>query len=80
VREAVRGEKETFWVLLTCGYPDSANRYWEARRTTAAVVVEAKTWIWEKLRQAMEDFWSTSKRFFWQTIKWLRQGKYGLGY
>lgn len=65
---------------LTCGSPDSANRYWQARRTTAAVVIEAKTWIWEKLRPAMEkDFWSTSKRF-WQTTKQLRQGKHGLGW
>ncbi|KAK3505725.1 hypothetical protein QTP70_020346, partial [Hemibagrus guttatus] len=47
----------------------------EAERTTAAVVSEAKTRVWEEFGEAMEKDYRTASGKFWQTVRRLRRGK-----
>ncbi len=71
-------KKEAFQAWLAQGPPEAANGYREARRATALVVMEAKTWLWEEFGEAMEkDFWLASRKF-WKIVRCLRRGKKGL--
>ena len=55
--------------------PEAADGYRQAKRASARAVTEAKTLVWEKFGEAMEeDYWSALKKF-WQTIQRLRMGK-----
>ncbi|TWW57009.1 hypothetical protein D4764_08G0009960 [Takifugu flavidus] len=75
VIDAIRLKKESYWALLACGTPEAADRYWQAKRSAATAVAEAKTRAWEEFSEAMEhDFGTTLKRF-WTTIQHLRRGK-----
>ncbi|KAK3537694.1 hypothetical protein QTP70_017900 [Hemibagrus guttatus] len=47
----------------------------EAKRTTAVVVSEAKTRVWEEFGEAMEKDYRTASGKFWQTVRRLRRGK-----
>ncbi|KAK3508312.1 hypothetical protein QTP70_020020, partial [Hemibagrus guttatus] len=47
----------------------------EAKRTTAVVVSEAKTRVWEGFGEAMEKDYRTASGKFWQTVRRLRKGK-----
>jgi len=63
---------------LVQGSPETAERYWEARRAAASAVAEAKTRVWEEFKEAMEkDFWLASRKF-WQTVWQLSKGNQGL--
>ncbi|KAK3506712.1 hypothetical protein QTP70_016249 [Hemibagrus guttatus] len=58
------------------GTPKAAEAYWQAKRTTAVVVSEAKTRVWEEFGEAMEkDYRMASGKFWWQTVQHLRRGK-----
>ncbi|TWW69209.1 hypothetical protein D4764_18G0000150 [Takifugu flavidus] len=75
VRDAVKLKKESYRALLACGTSETADRYWQAKRSAAAAVAEAKTRAWQEFGEAMEnDFRMASKRF-WTTIRPLRKGK-----
>ncbi|TWW59288.1 hypothetical protein D4764_06G0008180 [Takifugu flavidus] len=75
LRDAVRLKKELYRALLAGGTPEAADRYRQAKRSTATAVGEAKTRTWEEFGEAMEnDFWTASKRF-WTTIRHLRRRK-----
>ncbi len=64
VRDAVKLEKESYRAWLACGTPEAADRYRQAKRSAARVVVEAKTRAWEEFGEAMEkDYRLASKRF-----------------
>ena len=57
------------------GTPEAADWYRQTKCAAAQAVAEAKTRVWEKFREAMEeDYWSASKKF-WQTIRRLRREK-----
>ncbi|TWW66922.1 hypothetical protein D4764_20G0009540 [Takifugu flavidus] len=56
---------------LTGGY----QRYWQAKRSAATAVAEAKTWAWEEFGEAMENDFRTASKRFWTTIWHLRKGK-----
>jgi len=43
VKDAVKLKKESYRAWLACGTPEAADRYRQAKRTAAHVVVEAKT-------------------------------------
>jgi len=58
--------------------PEIADGYQEVRRAVASVVGEAKTQMWEELREAMEKDFRLASRTFWQTARRLRKGKQGL--
>ncbi|KAK3526552.1 hypothetical protein QTP70_030692 [Hemibagrus guttatus] len=47
----------------------------EVKRTTAVVVSEAKTRVWEEFGEAMEKDYRMALVKFWQTIRCLRRGK-----
>ncbi|KAM8748485.1 uncharacterized protein AB9X84_013627 [Acanthopagrus schlegelii] len=75
VRDAVKLKKESYRAWLTRGTLEAADGYRQAKRAAARAVAEAKTRVWEKFREAMEeDFWLASRKF-WQTIRHLRRGK-----
>ncbi|KAK3571000.1 hypothetical protein QTP86_033564, partial [Hemibagrus guttatus] len=44
-------------------------------RTTAVVVLEAKTRVWEEFGEAMEKEYRTASGKFWKTVRRLRKGK-----
>lgn len=51
---SVSQKEEDFGVWLSCGFLDSANRYLQARKIAAAMVLETKPWSWKQLREVME--------------------------
>ncbi|KAK3558768.1 hypothetical protein QTP86_028769 [Hemibagrus guttatus] len=69
VRDAVKLKK------LARGTPEAAEAYRQASRTTAMVVSEAKTRVWEEFGEAMEKDYRTASGKFWQTVQRLRRGK-----
>ena len=76
VRDAVKLKKESYRAWLARGTPEAADGYRQAKRAAARAVTEAKSRVWEKFREAMEeDYHSASRRKFWQTIRRLRRGK-----
>ncbi|KAK3506289.1 hypothetical protein QTP70_009509 [Hemibagrus guttatus] len=61
VRDAVKLKKESYRTWLARGTPEAAEAYWQAKRTAARVVLEAKTRFWEEFGEAMEkDYWMAS--------------------
>ncbi|KAK3549306.1 hypothetical protein QTP70_034533, partial [Hemibagrus guttatus] len=75
VREAVKLKKESYRAWLARGIPEAAEAYRQAKQTTAVVVSEAKTWVWEEFGEAMEKDYRTASGKFWQTVRCLRRGK-----
>ncbi|KAK3528482.1 hypothetical protein QTP70_000305 [Hemibagrus guttatus] len=75
VRDAVKLKKESYRAWLAWGTPEAAEAYRQAKRTTAAVVSEAKTRAWEEFGEAMEKDYRTASGKFWQTVRRLRRGK-----
>ncbi|KAK3538885.1 hypothetical protein QTP86_018754 [Hemibagrus guttatus] len=75
VRDAVKLKKESYRAWLARGTPEAAEAYRQAKRTTAVVVSEAKTWVWEEFGEAMEKDYQTASGKFWQTVRCLRRGK-----
>ncbi|KAK3525020.1 hypothetical protein QTP86_013357 [Hemibagrus guttatus] len=73
VRDAVKLKKESYRAWLAQGTPEAAEAYWQAKRTTAVVVSEAKTRVWEEFGEAMEKDYRTASRKFWQTVRRLRR-------
>ncbi|KAK3573193.1 hypothetical protein QTP86_015101 [Hemibagrus guttatus] len=55
------------------GTPEAAEAYRQAKRTTAVVVSEAKTWVWKEFGEAMEKDYRTASGKFWQTVRRLRR-------
>ncbi|KAK3532671.1 hypothetical protein QTP86_027655 [Hemibagrus guttatus] len=75
VRDAVKLKKESYRAWLARGTPEAAEAFQQAKRSTAVVVSEAKTQVWEEFGEAMEkDYWMASGKF-WQTVRRLRRGK-----
>ncbi|KAK3559185.1 hypothetical protein QTP86_005078 [Hemibagrus guttatus] len=75
VRDAVKLKKESYRAWLARGTLEAAEAYRQAKQTTAVVVSEAKTRVWEEFGEAMEkDYWTASGKF-WQTVWRLRRGK-----
>ncbi|KAK3537288.1 hypothetical protein QTP70_006984 [Hemibagrus guttatus] len=68
-------KKESYRAWLARGTPEAAEAYRQAKRTTAVVVSEAKTRVWEEFGEAMEKDYRTASGKFWQTIRRLRRGK-----
>ncbi|KAK3509001.1 hypothetical protein QTP70_015948 [Hemibagrus guttatus] len=75
VRDAVKLKKESYRAWLARGTPEAAEAYRQAKRTTAVVVSEAKTRVWEEFGEAMEKDYRTASGKFWQTVRRLRRGK-----
>ncbi|KAK0132400.1 Craniofacial development protein 2 [Merluccius polli] len=67
--------KESYRTFLACGTPEAAGRYWQAKRSAAVAVTEAKTRTWEEFGEAMENDFRTASKRFWTTIRRLRRGK-----
>ncbi|KAK3516473.1 hypothetical protein QTP70_016707, partial [Hemibagrus guttatus] len=74
VRDAVKLKKESYRAWLAWGTPEAAEAYRQAKRTTAVVVSEAKTRVWEEFGEAMEKDYRTASGKFWQTVQRLRRG------
>ena len=55
VRDAVKLKKESYRAWLARGTPEAADGYRQARRAAARAVAEAKTRVWEKFGEAMEE-------------------------
>ncbi|KAK3511173.1 hypothetical protein QTP70_032217, partial [Hemibagrus guttatus] len=75
VRDAVKLKKESYRAWLARGTPEAAEAYRQAKRTTAVVVSEAKTRVWEEFGEAMEKDYRTASGKFWQTVRHLRRDK-----
>ncbi|KAK3557951.1 hypothetical protein QTP86_003867 [Hemibagrus guttatus] len=75
VRDAVKLKKESYRAWLARGTPEAAEAYRQAKRTTALVVSEAKTRVWEEFGEAMEKDYQTASGKFWQTVRCLKRGK-----
>ncbi|KAK3554501.1 hypothetical protein QTP70_024406, partial [Hemibagrus guttatus] len=75
VRDAVKLKKESYQAWLARGTPEAAEAYRQAKRTTAVVVSETKTRVWEEFGEAMEKDYRTASGKFWQTVRCLRRGK-----
>ncbi|KAK3535249.1 hypothetical protein QTP70_005957 [Hemibagrus guttatus] len=75
VRDAVKLKKESYRAWLARGTPEAAEAYRQAKQTTAVVVSEAKTRVWEEFGEAMEKDYQTASGKFWQTVRHLRRGK-----
>ncbi|KAK3508584.1 hypothetical protein QTP70_034104 [Hemibagrus guttatus] len=66
VRDAVKLKKESYRAWLAWGTPEAAEAYWQAKRTAARVISEAKTRVWEEFSEAMEKDYRTASGKFWQ--------------
>ncbi|KAK3564144.1 hypothetical protein QTP86_008500 [Hemibagrus guttatus] len=66
-------KKESYRAWLARRTPEAAEAYRQAKRTTAVVVSEAKTRVWEEFGEAMEKDYRTASGKFWQTIRRLRR-------
>ncbi|KAK3515853.1 hypothetical protein QTP70_034764, partial [Hemibagrus guttatus] len=75
VRDAVKLKKESYRAWLARGTLEAAEAYRQAKQTTAVVVSEAKTRVWEEFGEAMEKDYRTASGKFWQTVRRLRRGK-----
>ncbi|KAK3517717.1 hypothetical protein QTP70_016386 [Hemibagrus guttatus] len=75
VRDAVKLKKKSYRAWLARGTPEAAEAYRQAKRTTAVVVSEAKTRVWEEFGEAMEKDYRTASGKFWQIVRRLRRGK-----
>ncbi|KAK3515257.1 hypothetical protein QTP70_013021, partial [Hemibagrus guttatus] len=75
VRDAIKLKKESYQAWLARRTPETAEAYRQAKRTTAMVVSEAKTQVWEEFSEAMEKDYRTVSGKFWQTVRRLRRGK-----
>ncbi|KAK3563826.1 hypothetical protein QTP86_002743 [Hemibagrus guttatus] len=75
VRDAVKLKKESYRAWLARGTLEAAEAYRQAKRTTALVVSEAKTRVWEEFGEAMKKDYRTASGKFWQTVRRLRRGK-----
>ncbi|KAK3567248.1 hypothetical protein QTP86_015079 [Hemibagrus guttatus] len=75
VRDAVKLKKESYRAWLARGTPEAAEAYWQAKRTAAQVVSEAKTRVWEEFGEAMEKDYRMASGKFWETVWRLRRGK-----
>ncbi|KAK3521039.1 hypothetical protein QTP86_018753 [Hemibagrus guttatus] len=73
VRDAVKLKKESYQAWLARGTPEAAEAYRQAKRTTALVVSEAKTRVWEEFGEAMEKDYRMASGKFWQTVRHLRR-------
>ncbi|KAK3540701.1 hypothetical protein QTP70_034657 [Hemibagrus guttatus] len=60
VRDAVKLKKESYRAWLARGTPEAAEAYRQAKRTTAMVVSEAKTRVWEEFGEAMKKDYRTA--------------------
>ncbi|KAK3515238.1 hypothetical protein QTP70_012407 [Hemibagrus guttatus] len=60
VKDAVKLKKESYRAWLARGTPEAAEAYRQAKRTTAVVVSEAKTRVWEEFGEAMEKDYRTA--------------------
>ncbi len=74
VRDAVRLKKESYRAWLVWD-SEAADGYRQAKRAAARVVAEAKTRVWEKFGEAMEEDYRSASKRFWQTVRRLRRGK-----
>ncbi|KAK3574287.1 hypothetical protein QTP86_004367 [Hemibagrus guttatus] len=72
-RDAVKLKKESYRAGLARGTPEAAEAYQQAKQTTAVVVSEAKTRVWEESGEAMEKDYRMASGKFWQTIRCLRR-------
>ncbi|KAK3524140.1 hypothetical protein QTP70_018026 [Hemibagrus guttatus] len=73
VRDAVKLKKKSYRAWLARGTPEAAEAYHrQAKRTTAVVVSEAKTRVWEEFGEAMEKDYRTASGKFWQTVRCLK--------
>ncbi|KAK3520218.1 hypothetical protein QTP70_019360 [Hemibagrus guttatus] len=54
VRDAVKLKKESYRAWFAQGTPEVAEAYWQAKRTTAVVVSEAKTRVWEEFERGKQ--------------------------
>ena len=70
-----QAEKESYRAWLARGTPEAADGYRQAKRAAARAVAEAKTRVWEKFGEAMEEDYRSASRRFWQTVRRLRRGK-----
>ncbi|KAK3552451.1 hypothetical protein QTP86_011720 [Hemibagrus guttatus] len=68
-------KKESYRAWLARRTPEAAEAYRQAKQTTAVVVSEAKTRVWEEFGEAMEKDYRTASGKFWQTVRHLRRGK-----
>ena len=75
VRDTVKLKKESYRAWLARGTPEAADGFWQVKQAAAWAVVEAKTWVWEKFGEAMEEDCRSASEKFWQTIRRLRRGK-----
>ncbi|KAM9358371.1 uncharacterized protein ABDE67_003862 [Symphorus nematophorus] len=75
VRDAVKLKKESYRAWLVRGTPEAADGYRQAKRTAARAVAEAKTRVWEKFGEAMEEDYRSASKKFWQTVRRLRRGR-----
>ncbi|KAK3518499.1 hypothetical protein QTP70_001476 [Hemibagrus guttatus] len=66
-------KKESYRAWLARGTLEAAEAYRQAKRTTAVVVSEAKTQVWEEFGEAMEKDYRTASGKFWQTVRRLRR-------
>ena len=74
MRDAFR-LKESYLTFLTCGTPEAADAYRQAKRCSSVAVTEAKTQAWEEFAEAMENDFSTALKRLGTTIQRLRKGK-----
>ena len=65
VRDAVKLMKESYRAWLAWGTPEAADGYRQAKRAAVWAVVEAKSWVWEKFGEAMEEDYRLALRKFW---------------
>ncbi|KAK3517712.1 hypothetical protein QTP70_016085 [Hemibagrus guttatus] len=73
VRDAIKLKKESYRAWLARGTPEAAEAYRQAKQTTAVVVSEAKTRVWEEFGEAMKKDYRTASGKFWQTVRRLRR-------
>ena len=50
-----QAEEVVLSILVGSGTPEAADGYWQAKCAAARAVAEAKTQVWEKFGEAMEE-------------------------
>lgn len=65
VRETVKLKSEFYRALLAGRMLEAFKEYQQAKWTTALAVVEAKTWMWDELVEALDKDSQWTPRTFW---------------
>ena len=75
MKGAIELKKETHKEWHACGTPEAAESYQQPILSAARVVTDAKTLVWDKFGEPIEQVFQSAPKKFSETVWWLRRGE-----